>query len=107
MTSQVEKAYALKRLYSEQVSQANNDEYIHIHDLHSPFKPYCARYDALQDTLVAQINGTQVIKSNTEVDIYIYIYIFFMGFAQKLTIFPDFLCKHYFMCKAFFMKTFK
>ncbi len=46
VTSQVKKAYALKMLYSEQVSQAHDEGYMHIHDLHSPFKPYCAGHDA-------------------------------------------------------------
>lgn len=46
VTSQVKKAYALKMLYSKQVSQAHRDGYIHIHDLHSPFVPYCAGHDA-------------------------------------------------------------
>ncbi len=46
VTSQVKKSYALKRLYSKQVSQSHEDGYIHIHDLHSPFIPYCAGHDA-------------------------------------------------------------
>ena len=46
VTSQVKKAYALNQLYSKKVSQAHKDGYIHIHDLHSPFKPYCAGHDA-------------------------------------------------------------
>lgn len=46
VTSQAKKAYALKRLYSKQVAQAHMDGYMHIHDLHNPFKPYCAGHDA-------------------------------------------------------------
>ncbi|MDD4898702.1 MAG: anaerobic ribonucleoside-triphosphate reductase [Methanocellales archaeon] len=46
VTSQVKKTYALNRLYSKQVSQSHKDGYIHIHDLHNPFVPYCAGHDA-------------------------------------------------------------
>jgi ribonucleoside-triphosphate reductase len=46
LATQLMKKYALEKLYSKDVSLAHLDGSIHIHDLHSPFKPYCNGIDA-------------------------------------------------------------
>ncbi len=45
LASQIKKRYALDRLYSPDVARAHLEGRIHIHDLHSPFKPYCNGID--------------------------------------------------------------
>lgn len=45
IASQIKKKYALEKLYSRDVSTAHLEGKIHIHDLHSPFKPYCNGID--------------------------------------------------------------
>ncbi len=46
IASQVKKQYALEKLYSKESSWAHREGLIHIHDLHSPFTPYCNGIDA-------------------------------------------------------------
>ena len=46
LATQIKKRYALEKLYSKEVANAHLDGVIHIHDLHSPFKPYCNGIDA-------------------------------------------------------------
>ena len=46
LATQIKKKYALEKLYSEEVANAHLDGSIHIHDLQSPFKPYCNGIDA-------------------------------------------------------------
>jgi ribonucleoside-triphosphate reductase len=46
IATQLMKKYALEKLYSKEVSFAHLDGSIHIHDLHSPLKPYCNGIDA-------------------------------------------------------------
>jgi len=45
VASQAKKRYALEKLYSKNVAQNHIDGHIHIHDLHSPFSPYCTGHD--------------------------------------------------------------
>lgn len=45
IASQVKKRYALETLYSKDVAAAHLEGLIHIHDLHSPFMPYCNGID--------------------------------------------------------------
>jgi len=45
VASQAKKRFALEKLYSKKVAQNHTDGYIHIHDLHSPFSPYCTGHD--------------------------------------------------------------
>ncbi|MFA0821808.1 MAG: anaerobic ribonucleoside-triphosphate reductase [Methanomethylovorans sp.] len=45
IASQIKKQYALEKLYSRDVAAAHMDGLIHIHDLHSPFMPYCNGID--------------------------------------------------------------
>lgn len=45
IASQVKKRYALEKLYSKDVAAAHLEGLIHIHDLHSPFMPYCNGID--------------------------------------------------------------
>ncbi len=45
LASQIKKRYALDKLYSPDVARAHLEGRIHIHDLHSPFKPYCNGID--------------------------------------------------------------
>jgi len=45
IASQIKKRYALDKLYSPDVARAHLEGRIHIHDLHSPFKPYCNGID--------------------------------------------------------------
>ncbi|WP_406656485.1 anaerobic ribonucleoside-triphosphate reductase [Methanolobus sp. ZRKC2] len=46
LATQIKKRYALEKLYSKEVANAHLNGSIHIHDLHSPFKPYCNGIDA-------------------------------------------------------------
>lgn len=46
LAAQLMKKYALEKLYSKDVALAHLEGSIHIHDLHSPFKPYCNGIDA-------------------------------------------------------------
>ncbi|MEZ5334625.1 MAG: anaerobic ribonucleoside-triphosphate reductase [Methanolobus sp.] len=46
IAAQVKKRYALEKLYSKESSRAHTEGLIHIHDLHSPFTPYCNGIDA-------------------------------------------------------------
>ncbi|WP_406659911.1 anaerobic ribonucleoside-triphosphate reductase [Methanolobus sp. ZRKC3] len=46
LASQIKKRYALEKLYSKEVADVHLEGKIHIHDLHSPFKPYCNGIDA-------------------------------------------------------------
>ncbi|MGB3908389.1 MAG: anaerobic ribonucleoside-triphosphate reductase [Methanomethylovorans sp.] len=45
IASQIKKRYALEKLYSKDVAAAHLEGLIHIHDLHSPFMPYCNGID--------------------------------------------------------------
>lgn len=45
IASQIKKQYALEKLYSRNVAAAHLAGLIHIHDLHSPFMPYCNGID--------------------------------------------------------------
>lgn len=45
IASQTKKRYVLEKLYSEDVTAAHLEGLIHIHDLHSPFMPYCNGID--------------------------------------------------------------
>ncbi|SFM41628.1 anaerobic ribonucleoside-triphosphate reductase [Methanolobus profundi] len=46
IAAQIKKQYALKKLYSGESAWAHLEGLIHIHDLHSPFTPYCNGIDA-------------------------------------------------------------
>lgn len=46
LSSQINKRYALEKLYSPAIKAAHLQGRIHIHDLHSPFRPYCNGIDA-------------------------------------------------------------
>ncbi|WP_340819198.1 anaerobic ribonucleoside-triphosphate reductase [Methanolobus sp. WCC4] len=46
IAAQVKKQYALRKLYSKESAWAHLEGLIHIHDLHSPFTPYCNGIDA-------------------------------------------------------------
>ncbi|MDF1534524.1 MAG: anaerobic ribonucleoside-triphosphate reductase [Methanosarcinaceae archaeon] len=45
ISSQIKKRYALEKLYSPDVARTHLEGRMHIHDLHSPFKPYCNGID--------------------------------------------------------------
>ncbi len=46
ISAQTNEEYAIRRLYSTGVAKRHREGSIYIHDLHSPFKPYCNGIDA-------------------------------------------------------------